>query len=655
MTLLPLVLIRNSFNILGLSSSTSLKEIRKRSQQLLQLAKIEEIQEFETDIGHVRELRNESEVKLALERISGIKERLREIFFWFDDHNIVNQKSLILISQGRYQEAIDILDKINIINIDWLHYKNLALALMFKAFASSDLNIFCRSLELWKQITVSEDFWKFYEKHYLFHDEFGTSSSLFEEFKGSIYESLSAKAVSFFHQTRNPEAIGLYYSAFGQLGQVINTEILQPIILKIKQELEDLVELGNDLKACALGELLKRPVVKYDTNASSPPPEMDGTIVCKETQEDLIKRSLKRIHRYFLELDKFELSEYSPLAVLRDNSAEKLRSICIDIYNDNCSPEIALILLEQGSKIAVSEAIAIKIEADKKTIKETQVWKTVADRFEMIKELIVERKIQEAENAFLTLDNELSKNNDESFIAARINLIMNFCSYLMAKGHQLFEKKMFGIKTLAIDGLLNWSNHRDAIRSFDHAFEILTDRLHLLSFTNSSNDRSNISKTLESISISLRTCEITSVADYHDDHLETIDELASEQENENTQIIIRMLGSAACFRLFYRRFRSLIQMKTWKWIGWTSIGLYFLFIIGNPSEKPAKKSTYRSNTSYTSPASLSLTFEEKKAIEFLQKNKLDELRKVRKEGYSDKQIAQYWIEHQKSRKNDKAR
>jgi tetratricopeptide (TPR) repeat protein len=644
---LPQVLIRNSFNILGLSSSASLKEIRKRSQQLLQLAKIEEIQEFDADIGHVCEFRSESEVKLALERISGIKERLREIFFWFDDHNIENQKSLVLIAQGNYQEAIDILDKTNTAGIDWLEHKNLALALMFQAFASSDLNSFCRSLELWKQIAESEDFWKFYEKHYLLHDELGTSSSLFDEFRGSIYESLSAKAVSFYHQTKNPETIGLYYSAFGQIGKFIDSDVLQPIILKIKKELEDLVELGNDLKACALGELVKRPPMKYGTKVCPPPPGMTGTVICKETQEGLVKRGLKKIHKYFLDLDKFELSEYSPLAVLRNNSAEKLRSISVDIYNDNCSPEIALLLLEQGSKLAVSDAITMKIEADQTTIKETQLWKTVADRFEKVKELIAEGKIEEAKSGFLSLDNELAQKDDESSSGARINLLISYCSHLMAKGHELFEKKMFGINTLAIDGLLNWPKHRDSIRSFEQAYEILTDRLYLLSFIDPSSDRTTLSKTVESISNSLKNCEITSLVDNHQAHLETMEETANEQENENTQIAIRMLGVAACFRIFYRRFRGIIQRKTWKWIGWgTAIAFYFLVIMDSDSaSKASKQSTYRSNSPYSSTSSQSLTYEEKQVIEYFQKNNPELLRKVRKEGYSDKQLARYVIEH----------
>ena len=105
---IPLILIRNSFNILVLSSSSTLKEIRKRSQHLLKLAKIEEIQEFEIDIGSIKEFRNEGEIRLALERISGIQERLKEVFFLFDDHRLEAHKAIKLISEGSYQKAIDI-------------------------------------------------------------------------------------------------------------------------------------------------------------------------------------------------------------------------------------------------------------------------------------------------------------------------------------------------------------------------------------------------------------------------------------------------------------------------------------------------------------------------------------------------------------------
>ncbi len=376
---LPQVLIRNSFNIFGLSSSSALKEIRKRSQQLLQLAKIEEVQEFDTDIGHVRELRNEGEIRQALERVSGIQERLQEVFFWFDDHSIESRKAVALVSKEDYKSALDIFNKADKANTDWLGRKNLALTLMFHAFAASNIDSFCRSLRLWKLIAESDDFWKFYETHYLLSDELGTSSSLFQEFRSSICEILSAKAVSFYHQTKNPEAIGACYSSFGRIGKIIDVEILQPVILKVKKEIEELEKID-------------------------PESEMDAT---------LIRRILKKIHKSFTDLDKFELSEYSPLTVLKNDTAEKLRSISVDIYNRNADSEIARLFLEQSSKLAVSETVVDKIKADKSQLKENETWQSVSGKFEKVKTLIADQRMEEAKSSYLSLDNELAGQSDE--------------------------------------------------------------------------------------------------------------------------------------------------------------------------------------------------------------------------------------------------
>lgn len=584
---IPQVLIGNSFNILGLSSSATLKEIRQRAQQLLQLAKIEEIREFETDIGHVSEFRTESEVKLALERISGIKERLSEIFFWFDDHSIENQKVISLISQGNYKEAIDILERINKTNIDWLGHKNLALAYLFEAFSSSNLDSFCHSLEIWKRLAESEGFWKFYEKHYLFYDELGTSPLLLQEFRGLICEFLSDITASYYHQTKEPEAVGAYYSVFGQIEKSIDDEIIQPIVLRIKKKIESLEKI----------------------------------ISVQDCDANLIQKFLDKIHEHFLEFDKFKLLDYSSLAVLKNDSAEKLRSFSIDIYNQNDSAELALLVLDQSAKLAVSDAIASEIESDIKHIKENKAWKTISMKFDKIKELITERKIEEAKTEYLNLDDELATQHDESSNGVRVNLLIGFCLQLIKKGHELFDKKMFGIGILAIDGCLNRQNHKDAIQVFDDALVALKDRVYLLSFINSS-DQTELLETIDSVSNLLKNCELNSLIDSHEASLDRIDAISNKQLNENTQTAIQLLGLAVCYSILYRRIRGVMRSKMWEWIFWGIIALCFLGAI----------------------FSKSLTQEEKGAIEYLQKYEPEFLKKARKDGYSDKQIAKYLID-----------
>ncbi len=603
---LPQTLIRNSFNILGLPSSSTLKETRKRFQQLLQLAKIEEIQKYDIDIGPAHELRNESEVRLAFEKISNIKERLIEFFFWFDVHTTDSQKAISLISNGNYPGALDILEAREQEDVDWLTCKNLALTLLLNAYAFSDLGSYSRSMELWKWITKSEDFWNFYEKYYLLHDELGTSSLLFTEFRGSIGEILSANASGFYRWTKNPDAIGILYSTFGLVGKSIDSEVFQPIILKINKEIEDLEKKASN----------------------------------KESVTEAAENALTKIRSYFDDLDKFKLNEFSPFIVLRNNSSEKLRSISIGIYKQDGNDELALLFLEKITSIALSDTIISKIESDKKQIKENELWKNIYHRFEIIKNLITSAKFEEAKSAYLKLDNDLSKLEDEAIKDERINILIVFCSQTIQLGHKFSDNKLFGIKTLAFSRL--------ATQTFEYVTETLTDRLYLLNFINPSCDRTEIIRMVKEISDSLNTCEITMLSNYHEISEKAFEKIANKQIDEDTQTIIKFLGMSVCYGILSRRLRKNSQKKIWKWVGWSgAIVLYFLVSLSSDKSKPhrADKTSSPSAISCSTPSNQSLTREEKEVIEYLQKNEPKILNNIRKEGYSDKQIARYVIEH----------
>ncbi len=645
---LPQVLVRNSFNILGLSSSSALKEIRKRSQQLLQLAKIEEVQEFDTDIGHVKDFRNESEIRLAVERVSGIQDRLKEIFFWFEDHSIESLKAFGFISKGSYQQAIDIFEKSGKTSSDWLDKKNQALALMFHAFASSSLDNFCRSLILWKLIAESDDFWKFYEKHYLLHDELGTSPSLFEEFRSFLFETLSAKAVSFYHQTKNPKAIGACFSAFGRVGKTADSEILQPVILKVKKEIEELEIIATTSQSTLLASLTRL----HGCDLSLPEEWMEEirkllnlenikTASKSTSYSDLVQSIIKKINNLFILLGNFEVAEYSPLIVLRNDTAEKLRSIAIDIYNQNTDAETTLLLLDQSSKLAASEAVLDKIESDKKQLQENESYKLVDAWFVKIEKLISKDQLEEGKVEFINLENELlSRRGDDSDRYHRILLLIKYCSRLIEQGHELFGKKKFGIGIVAISGLLNRETQKSAVLAFEQASEILKERLHLLDFLDPASDRLEILKTIDTISSDLKHCELTVLFDHHQSYLQTIEEAADIHPDENTRIAVRLLGVAACFSILYRRFHGITQRKMWKWIGWgTAIIFYFFVIMDNDKSEPKtsyKNSSYQTNTSH----SHNLTSQEQEAIEWLDILYEDALKSLKDKGHSDQQIAQ---------------
>lgn len=547
MTQLPEILIKNSFNILGLSPSSPLKDIRKRSQQLLQLAKIEEMQEFTMDIGNVKELRSEGQIRLALEKVSAIQERIKEVFFWFEDHSIEDRNAIFLISKQKYQEAYEILKKDNKLNRDWIRYKNLSLALNFYAFATSNFVIFCSSLDLWKIIIESDDFWMFYKDYYLHYDELGTSSSFFDEFKNYISEIISDIALSFYYQTKNPKVIGYFYQVFSNIGKNINVQILEPIILKIRKKIEQLETISSD------------SVV----NASS------------------IQLTLEKINRYFKDIDNFELTEYSPLIVLKNDTVEKLRSISIDLYNRDHNYEIVHVFLDQLIKLASSETLINKIKSDKEQIANNQIWGKINKKFNNIKLLITNLELKKAHKTYLRLDNQFAKQSDES---GRIVLLITYSSALTKKGHELFNKRKFGIKILAISAFLNRKTQKYAIRAFEQALEALKARISLLNFVDSS-DSTDVLNTIDNINKSLKNCELESLLDEHDYYLDAMEKIANKQTNEESKLSIKLLGAAACFSILYRRYYQLERKKMWKTIIWSSVILYYFFVI-LPEKKP---------------------------------------------------------------------
>lgn len=349
-------------------------------------------------------------------------------------------------------------------------------------------------------------------------------------------------------------------------------------------------------------------------------------------------------------LDKFELLEYSPLIVLKNDIADKLRSIAVDIYNQNSDTETTHYLLNQSSKLAISEAIFNKIEADKIQLAKNDAWKRVTDKFEKIELLVTNQNFQEAKDLYLALDKTFIEEDTETSLEVRLQLLINYCSLIIQKGHELFEHKRFGVKVLALQFLLNRKSQKIAIKLFDQAVELLKNNIQLIRFDDQTNDASEILRLVKELSHSLLICERSNLINHHEYCISKFTELSESQIDFQTKELISLMGIASCFGSLYYRVRGIMQGKMWKWIGWTAaILFYFCTVINN--DKPAsnssyKNSSYQTKSSYNSGSSTQqLTKEEKHVIEYLQKNDFEALKNARKAGYSDKQIARYVIDH----------
>jgi hypothetical protein len=524
----PSLLISNAYNVLGLDSTTPSSEVRKRAQLLLQLAKINEIERFETDIGDISQIRKIPKIRDALEKLSGIKDRLQETFFWFEIQASSDRNVLKLIAQKKHEKAIDVLEKSR--KSDWLGQKNLALCLMFTVFSKKDISnpkkivLFRRSLDIWKKLIDSEAFWTFYKKYYLLHEEIGTSRSLFTEFRNEITTVLAKLSSELYCRMHDPEILKLYYEFFGSVDGSLDTEILQPIVSKIKESVNEIYEHATSSKA------KKKPT---------------------------LKSLLKDLSTQYVELCKFELCDYSPIAVLKNNVAEKLRSASVSIYNQDDDHDLAIFILQHAEKFASSDDVQEKIQNDKKTILANQRWdNSIGPKIDKIQKLIEGNKLSEAYHEYLDFDKGISNPDNFWENSDHVKLLLLCCGAFIQKGNHLRDNESYS----------------EAAEAFYYPYEILLDRLQLFNFYSLAKNRNALKELLISITQKANECEWEEIKML----FEKIEQEAERHEDENLKTAIEFLGGAAIHRALCKRIKTAKEKNIWKWISWGAVILFLI-------------------------------------------------------------------------------
>lgn len=334
----------------------------------------------------------------------------------------------------------------------------------------------------------------------------------------------------------------------------------------------------------------------------------------------------------YQDLHKLNLCQYPPVAVLKNNIANRLRNIAIDISNNDKDYDLANFLLENAFKYAVSEDVINKIEKDTKIILENYRWVNFLEpKTTKLKTLIQKNEFSEANDEFLNYEAQLLENGTQNDIDQIIELLLIYCGCLSEKGNELMDQGSY-IKSL---------------NAFHYLHSVLTNRMTLFKFPNGLLGKQRLKNILEKVSEVAANCNAEEIEDL----FSKINEEANHYDDENLQSAIRFLGFSTIRKILCERIQNAKESKNWNRFGNIIYGVLILIgilfsIFKNTSEsKSSKQSTYRSNSSYSSTSSQFLTSEEKKIIEYLQKHKPDVLRDVRKQGFSDKQIARYVIDH----------
>lgn len=382
-------LIRNAHHILGLPTGVDIQEIRKRANHLLNLARIEESEKYETDLAEMSDLRTEQNIRKAVEQLSGAKTRLIEAFFWFETPTLQDFSALKAISKSNYETAISYWKRLSSHSPNWISKKNEALAYFIAAHQTGDNELFTRSLILWREIEVSDQFWSFYQEHYKLTDDLGTDNASFVELRTKLFEYLSWLTLDLYRKNPQPIFVSTFFNQTGIIGQGIENHILAANISKVKTEL-DAINIKDD---------------------------------------DILKLRTKKVsvETALVELSSFGVDDYSPIKALREICATKFRSFSVSIYNDKNHIALSKEFLTAAVSMSSSDSFLLQAERDKAQLEDNHAFET-----------FIQKVASESEGCtarvkwmhFLRAEESLPKHLKEGagFIALKGQVLIGFCA-----------------------------------------------------------------------------------------------------------------------------------------------------------------------------------------------------------------------------------
>ena len=361
----------NAYNVLGLDSSASEREILKRSREIENLLKIDEVPEYDSDLPSSKEVRTEIKVKKAAERLTTPDKKIIETFFWLFIKDSTDEKALKLFKEGDYVDALETLQsKVTASPNNFTAIRNKAV-LESLIFTEKAQNKYLEaSLKSWQTILTSDKQWVDFKKVYKLNNP-DTSDALFENFKKNAEKILASFYESMSKTEDKPEIYAAYSKRFSAHSDSFDKDTLDPLL--------------NKLNACT--EKIHRYNIEFDTNDY-------------QTKKLLSEKSRDKITDFKDEADTItdeiqalgkSVWDNSKTKVVRDKNAAALRGLAIDIVNGSDvfdypeDKELADEVLEVAYNICSDDsAIEKRIEKDQKDFEGFESAKEFKEKFESV-------------------------------------------------------------------------------------------------------------------------------------------------------------------------------------------------------------------------------------------------------------------------------
>lgn len=544
----------NAYNVLGLDTSSSQKEITKRAKDIINLLRIDEHSEYETDLAFAKVKREEDAVKEAVQRLSSPTKRIQEYFFWFDVENDNDEKALKLLQTNdidgaiRRWESEATKETAN----GYVAKKNLAVISSLLLFEKGQKKYLTQSIGYWKDLVLSDKFWSHFEKLYALNDEIGTSKNALTDFREKVTNELS----DFYTDVSQKHNDNSFYSLFSQVfavkGQKMQRDVLSPIYEAIHDASEKLENLN----------ISEDNIISDDEIAA-------------------LKRLTRTLQTNFDKLKELGLYGDSASKTMRDKAAEALRTVALDLYNNLSESAKPVALLNIASKIAGTPATINKINKDVEQLRKNRSNERI---IKPINDLLTEEKFDEA---LQLIERRLKENKSDKDLVEYLSTRMKWCvTGLAAEGYKEMMAKF------------NAGKYAQAEKGFLGLKEFILSYIHYFDYNKESLDE--VLTKIESMTNDANSLNLDSVQTYRNGILEGASETFKDQFEDT--LLVFLIDSSIYANLSHH-LPAIKRKKTiQKWVWYIIIGIIILFVIGSSNSDSSTSGT-PSNSSGSSTSS----------------------------------------------------
>lgn len=372
----------NAYHILGLDTSSSQRDVQKRAKEIVKLLQIDEVPEYDLDMGVFENFRTEDAVKDAVQKISSPKKQIKDYFFWFHISDEVDEQATGILRKKDPEGAIRVWEHNSQDDTtkSMFYKKNLALLYSVLLFKEDNKRYLQESLKIWHELINSSKFWAAFTKVHRHDDDLDTDQVIISDFHKHAPSFLSDLYTEISHSREDESYIAEFTKVFNLRGEKTEKIVMTPIFQEITKAVEK-------LEAMKVSE--------------------DGELDAQEASE--IKEHLGKIQDCCNKLIDLGLYDDSQSKIIRDRAAGAVRSIVLDIHNNLDDAPKAEQLLKIAIQFVGTAGMENKLKQDLKQFEEN---KKFLNAIAPIMELMNDEKFQEA---IVLIDQKKAESEDLEF------------------------------------------------------------------------------------------------------------------------------------------------------------------------------------------------------------------------------------------------